>query len=58
MVLSTSPTVQRPQEFKSARPGRNQPQDSPTAIEIADLNAYYGDFQALHQVNIRIPQTT
>jgi phosphate transport system ATP-binding protein len=56
MVLSTSPTVQRPQEFKSARPGRNQPQDSPTAIEIANFNAFYGDFQALHQVNIRIPQ--
>ncbi|MFO0003350.1 MAG: ATP-binding cassette domain-containing protein, partial [bacterium] len=28
----------------------------PSAISISDFNAYYGDFQALHQINIRIPQ--
>lgn len=27
----------------------------PTAIEIKDFNAYYGDFQALHGLNLEIP---
>lgn len=27
-----------------------------TAIEIADLNSWYGNFQALHQISLRIPK--
>ncbi len=56
MVLSSGATVQRPQEFKAARAARNNRADQPAAIEIADFNAYYGNFQALHQISIRIPQ--
>lgn len=56
MVLSSSPSVRRPQEFKPARPGRPNLNELPSAISISDFNAYYGDFQALHQINIRIPQ--
>lgn len=55
-VLSTGPAVRRPQEFKSARPGKVHQPDLPAAIEIADFNAWYADFQALHEINIRIPQ--
>jgi phosphate transport system ATP-binding protein len=56
MVLSSGPAVRRPQEFKVARPGRPNQSELPAAISIADFNAFYGDFQALHQINIRIPQ--
>ena len=55
-VISSGPAVRRPQEFKPARPGRPNLSELPAAIAISDFNAYYGDFQALHQINIRIPQ--
>ena len=55
-VPSSNPAVRRPQEFKAGRAGRANQSDLPLAVTISDFNAYYGDFQALHQVNIRIPR--
>lgn len=55
-VLSSTPAVRRAQEFKSVRPSKSNHSELPAAVTITDFNAFYGDFQALHQVNIRIPQ--
>lgn len=33
-----------------------RPQHPPTAIDVVDLNSWYGNFQALHNVNLKIPE--
>jgi len=60
----TAKTIQRhdnmdPQYSESGKPSEQEvtEQSEPkTAIEIYNLNGYYGDFQALHSVSIAIPE--
>ncbi|TWU59812.1 Phosphate import ATP-binding protein PstB 3 [Rubripirellula tenax] len=40
----------------TAKPAPVSPAPEDVRIEIRDLNAYYGDFQALHSLSIQIPR--
>lgn len=54
LLPATLPTS-RPKDFKPARSPR--PEDPPgPAIQIRGLNAFYGDLQALREVDLQIPR--
>ncbi len=42
--------------FDALRSMTSDPNQQPTAIQIENLNAYYGSFQALHNIHLHIPQ--
>lgn len=54
MTQMKTPMVSKPTNFM-ARPDQSQAATK-TAIEIEDLCAFYGDFQALHNLNLSIPE--
>lgn len=47
-----TPTSDRPTAFAEPSPSKTP---TPTAISFQNFNAYYGDFQAINQINLRIP---
>ncbi len=54
-VISAQPKLLSPQNRSMADSAPSETPDEP-AIEVNNLNAWYGDFQALHAINLSIPK--
>src|SRR5665213_3422472 len=59
--MSTTPSLvdmKKLHQARSARFGDPEPVDSTPAAQftVADMNFFYGDFQALHDLNMKLPE--
>jgi phosphate transport system ATP-binding protein len=45
-----------PRPIPKDEPDKHRPLNAATAIDVSDLNSWYGSFQALHNVSLKIPQ--
>ena len=54
--MSQSPNITIPPISESRLAASGDPLSLRTAIELEDLDTYYGDFQALHGITLKIPE--
>jgi len=52
----TLPSTPSPTNKRETRPRAGDLKHLPTAIDISHLSSWYGGFQALHDISLRIPQ--
>ena len=54
--MNKSQPIPKSQSYQSSTATLDPPADTRKAIEIESFNAFYGDFQALHDINLGVPE--